>query len=179
VGKRQESAKPASAALRPALFGVPPELQGAFIGRQIASVEPLWSDRFSPNMAIFPKSNRIIINEQGVFIPQSVLGHNVDIRVEEERVLSGRIRVVISAYPRNKPSRPPRRVDPIDCSRELRWLKEHRQEYMGQWVALDGDRLVAHGTNGREVYEEARQSGVEVPALVKIDPSDELPFGGW
>jgi hypothetical protein len=23
----------------------------------------------------------------------------------------------------------------------LKWIKEHRKEYAGQWVALDGDRL--------------------------------------
>lgn len=70
-------------------------------------------------------------------------------------------------------------MEMLDCTRELRWLKEHRHEYIGQWVALDGDRLVAHGTNGREVYDEARRLGVEVPALVKIEASNELPFGGW
>ena len=71
-----------------------------------------------------------------------------------------------------------RKVDLIDCSSELQWLKEHREEYVGQWVALDGDRLLAHGTNAREVYDKARSLGVSVPAVLKIEP-DELPFGGW
>ena len=72
-----------------------------------------------------------------------------------------------------------RKVDVIDCSRELQWLKEHREEYAGQWVALDGDRLLAHGPDAREVYDKARSLGVRVPAVVRIEPSDELPFGGW
>ena len=67
----------------------------------------------------------------------------------------------------------------IDASEELRWLKEHRHEYIGQWVALDGDRLVAHGTNAREVFQTAREAGVKAPFVEQILPTDELPFGGW
>jgi hypothetical protein len=63
--------------------------------------------------------------------------------------------------------------------KEMRWLAEHRSEYAGQWVALDGDRLLSHGTNAREVFEAARQSGVVLPLFVHIEPADELPFGGW
>jgi hypothetical protein len=65
------------------------------------------------------------------------------------------------------------------ASKELRWLKEHRHEYVGQWVALDGDRLVAHGTNAREVFQEAREAGVKVPFVEQILPTDDMPFGGW
>ena len=72
-----------------------------------------------------------------------------------------------------------RRAPLIDVSREREWLKEHRHEYIGQWVALDGDRLISHGTNAREVSEAARAAGVTTPFLAHIDPDDELPFGGW
>ncbi|MBC7933021.1 MAG: hypothetical protein H7Z38_20860, partial [Rubrivivax sp.] len=37
--------------------------------------------------------------------------------------------------------------------REQRWLEEHREEYLGQWVALEGDLLLASGRDGRAVYE--------------------------
>jgi hypothetical protein len=40
--------------------------------------------------------------------------------------------------------------------REQRWLDEHRDEYLWQWVALEGDRLLAHGPDGRAVYEAAQ-----------------------
>jgi hypothetical protein len=72
-----------------------------------------------------------------------------------------------------------RRVPPIDVSRERQWLKEHRHEYIGQWVALDGDRLISYGANARAVYEAAREAGVQVPFVAHIDPPDQLPFGGW
>jgi hypothetical protein len=34
----------------------------------------------------------------------------------------------------------------FDRSAELRWLDEHAEEYRGQWVALLGSELLAHGT---------------------------------
>jgi hypothetical protein len=37
--------------------------------------------------------------------------------------------------------------------RERRWLDEHREEYLGQWVALEGGRLPANGADGWAVYE--------------------------
>jgi hypothetical protein len=63
--------------------------------------------------------------------------------------------------------------------RERRWLNEHREEYLGQWVALEGDRLLASGPDGQAVYEAAREAGVRAPYLMRIEPRDELPFAGW
>jgi hypothetical protein len=72
-------------------------------------------------------------------------------------------------------------LDGIDIHRirEREWLKEHRSEYAGQYVALDGNNLVSHGTDGRKVYADARQAGVEIPYIVRIEAEDEPPFGGW
>lgn len=63
--------------------------------------------------------------------------------------------------------------------REQRWLDEHRDEYLGQWVALEGDRLLASGRDGRAVYEAARAAGVRAPLLTRVESRDELPFAGW
>lgn len=60
-----------------------------------------------------------------------------------------------------------------------RWLRDHRSEYAGQWVAFDEDQLICHGTNNREVLAEVRQRGVKVPFVTYIEPLDALPFGGW
>jgi hypothetical protein len=72
-----------------------------------------------------------------------------------------------------------RRLPQKSYELEYKWLREHRAEYAGQWVALDGDRLVSHGEDGRKVYAEAREAGVEIPYLVHIEPADAPPFGGW
>ncbi|MDQ3253161.1 MAG: DUF5678 domain-containing protein [Acidobacteriota bacterium] len=63
--------------------------------------------------------------------------------------------------------------------REHAWIEAHRDEYLGQWVALDGDRLIAHGTNAREVYLAAREKGVKAPFLEQMMPSLEPYMGGW
>ncbi len=65
------------------------------------------------------------------------------------------------------------------CIREMEWLSKHRHEYAGEYVALDGDSLVSHGADGREVYRQARAAGVKVPFMAHIEPADALPFGGW
>jgi uncharacterized protein DUF5678 len=63
--------------------------------------------------------------------------------------------------------------------REMRWLREHQAEYAGQWVVVQGDKLIAHGLNAREVAEAAYAAGIEVPFLVHVENGDELPWGGW
>ena|SRR5215813_7602252 len=63
--------------------------------------------------------------------------------------------------------------------REQQWLKDHGAEYAGLWVALDGDRLISSGKDGRQVFDEARKAGIRVPFVVQVDSPDEPPFGGW
>ena len=70
-------------------------------------------------------------------------------------------------------------VDNDRWEREQRWLDEHREEYLGQWVALEGDRLLASGADGRAVYEAARAAGVRAPLVTRVEPRDALPFAGW
>jgi hypothetical protein len=77
------------------------------------------------------------------------------------------------------PEAQPAPAEPIDCTRELQWLAEHRREYAGQWVALDRDRLLAHGANAREVYEAAHQTGSSLPLVVLVEAPDQPAFGGW
>ncbi|MCI0338043.1 MAG: DUF5678 domain-containing protein [Acidobacteria bacterium] len=62
--------------------------------------------------------------------------------------------------------------------RALQWVEEHRDEYLGQWVVLDGNRLISHGPDGKKVYDEARAAGIQIPFLKHII-KEELPFGGW
>ncbi len=61
----------------------------------------------------------------------------------------------------------------------MRWVKEHRAEYAGQWVAVRGDRMLSSGPDGKEVNEEARAAGDERPFVTRVEPADELPFAGW
>jgi hypothetical protein len=63
--------------------------------------------------------------------------------------------------------------------REYKWIAEHQDEFAGQYVALDGDQLISHGANGRQVLAEARKQGVKQPFIARVDSPDDLPFGGW
>jgi hypothetical protein len=61
-----------------------------------------------------------------------------------------------------------------DSTREMKWLREHRREYIGQWVALDGDRLIAHGANAKEVFAAADADGAYLPLITFIEDPDKI-----
>lgn len=130
------------------------------------------SEQLAQNLAVFPKSAGIIQNQYGVYVPNVVLGQDAEVRHEIYRSPSGTVRVTITAYTNRQ--EPSRIVTPIDCSAELRWLTEHRKEYAGQWVALDGDKLIASGPNASLVYEAARESGAALPLVTEVEASDGL-----
>jgi Family of unknown function (DUF5678) len=72
-------------------------------------------------------------------------------------------------------------VKPIpvpDPEPSMRWMNEHAHEYGGQWVALDGDRLISHGENAEEVFAAADADGAYLPLATYIPPADTPPFVG-
>ena len=62
---------------------------------------------------------------------------------------------------------------------EKEWLRAHGQEYSGQWVALNGEELLSHGSDAREVRDEARAKGVQTPLMVHIPDEPNLPSAFW
>jgi len=65
-------------------------------------------------------------------------------------------------------------------ARSIRWLHENREEYSGQWVALDADRLMASGPTAKEVYSKAKAEGVEIPFVELVTDPEPVPStGGW
>ncbi|HKV40801.1 MAG TPA: hypothetical protein VJX67_16425 [Blastocatellia bacterium] len=100
--------------------------------------------------------------------------------IEEARKLSveerRRLRAALEA-PDSKGDDPP---PPFRTThRERAWINEHRDEYLGMWVALDGDKLLAHGADPRQVYLTAREAGVECPYVDRVEPSYDAFMGGW
>ncbi len=63
--------------------------------------------------------------------------------------------------------------------RALKWIDENREEYDGKWVALDGDTLLAHGTDGKKVHAAAQAKGVKTPLMHRVSVKETQPFGGW
>jgi Family of unknown function (DUF5678) len=47
----------------------------------------------------------------------------------------------------------------FDSTLSQRWFEAHRDDYVGQYVALDGDRLLAHGPDGSAVAKTVREFG--------------------
>ena len=65
-------------------------------------------------------------------------------------------------------------------AKSLRWLHENRENYLGQWVALDGDRLIASGPTAKEVYSKAKAEGVVIPFVELVIDQEPVPSsGGW
>jgi len=62
---------------------------------------------------------------------------------------------------------------------ERAWVELHREEFLDQWVALDGGRLISHGADVKKVYDEARQQGINSPYLVRVSQKPEAFMGGW
>jgi len=71
------------------------------------------------------------------------------------------------------------RLPYIDRSREMAWIAAHEEEYAGQWVALDGDRLIAQGDDPIPFKEVARAEGIERPLIVHLRKEFGPFMGGW
>ena len=78
--------------------------------------------------------------------------------------------------------------EPIDERREeLRWLAKERGPYSGEWVALDGPRLVAHGAKLADVSAAAAAAGCGEPSaqelkahfFARVPRDKDVQFGGW
>ena len=57
------------------------------------------------------------------------------------------------------------------------WVLKNREKYMNQWVCLDGDKLIAHGTDALEVHRQAKEAGIVTPYLEHL--VEESDWGGW
>jgi hypothetical protein len=73
-----------------------------------------------------------------------------------------------------------RPVSSRDRSSEMKWLHENRPEYVDQWVAVEGDRLIAANADALQVFSAAKAAGIATPFIVHVVPEDPLPFvPGW
>ncbi|MBI3988769.1 MAG: hypothetical protein HY347_04045 [candidate division NC10 bacterium] len=66
--------------------------------------------------------------------------------------------------------------------RELEWRRMHQQElkqYAGQWVALEGEAIIASGSDLPKVVAEARAKGIMVPYVFYVEAQEkgQITFG--
>lgn len=125
--------------------------------------------------------------EQKVRLLEEILQHEISSTAESNRPLlekldealtrlAARMRSGVMAPEHSvslQTSGSPRRPDPAPA---MEWLRLHSKEYGGQWVALDGGRLIAHGPDAKEVYAAAKADGAYLPLINYIEPADALPF---
>lgn len=63
---------------------------------------------------------------------------------------------------------------------EIAWLKKPDARFLGQWVVIEGNEVIAHASEGKVAYEEARAKGIRSPFLAFVPEPEESPFvGGW
>lgn len=72
-----------------------------------------------------------------------------------------------------------RRRDPEKGQLAIAWLKAHADEYAGQHVALDGDRLVGSGKTMRDAKAAADDQGYPEALLVHVPSFEGGAWGGW
>jgi hypothetical protein len=64
-----------------------------------------------------------------------------------------------------------------DRTREMKWIEEHKHEYVGQWVALDGDRLIVASPIRAEISAAIKADGAKLPLIHRItSPDGPLPI---
>ena len=64
-------------------------------------------------------------------------------------------------------------------SPNIEWLKAHRDEVAGKYVALEDGKLIAEGKTLREVDREAKQKSASKPLLTYVAREDEELWAGW
>lgn len=93
---------------------------------------------------------------------------------EEQQKLIDAISVRLKRKPLGKRVQPS--VPYKDRSREHQWLRENSRNYIGQWVVLEGDQLLAHGTNAKEVFAAADATGIDRPLHFFVEDPDLPTF---
>jgi hypothetical protein len=83
---------------------------------------------------------------------------------------------------RGRPAGQARRAQQGRREIEIRWREgntETLRRYAGEWIALEGERIIAHGPNAARVAEDARNAGVAVPYLFRVESGLEeiVPIG--
>jgi len=68
----------------------------------------------------------------------------------------------------------------IKRQKSIVWIRTHREEYGGKYVALDGDKLIAVGERYGDALKIARQKGYENAFIGDVLPLDyEGYMGGF
>jgi hypothetical protein len=65
-----------------------------------------------------------------------------------------------------------------DRTREWEWIRQHKDEYAGQWVAFEEGNLIAASLVQMDVVAALKSVQAKHPMIVRIPSPDDLPFIG-
>ena len=88
------------------------------------------------------------------------------------------IQEALALYRKESPM--PVRSAYLERRREMAWIQKPDLRFLGEWIALEGDTVHAHGIDGKAVYKAARAQGIESPFMFHVAEPDPSPFiAGW
>lgn len=61
----------------------------------------------------------------------------------------------------------------------MKWIQEHREEFLYQWVCLDGNELISHGKSAVNVHNEAKAKGIKTPFVERIVKEQKRFSDSW
>ena len=61
--------------------------------------------------------------------------------------------------------------------REMRWLADNRHRYAGQWIAIQGDTLLAAGASAKQVFAKVADQPIP-PLVIRVDDEDRPSRAG-
>jgi hypothetical protein len=67
----------------------------------------------------------------------------------------------------------------VDLSLSRKWLAENQHNYIGKWVVLDGDKLIAASENPSELVKKVKELGIKNPFIQFIEDKSKPFIGGW
>jgi hypothetical protein len=63
--------------------------------------------------------------------------------------------------------------------REWEWRRTHAKilkQFENEWVVLEGEEIIAHGSNAAQVIHEARSRGIRTPYIFFVEPEFDESF---
>lgn len=108
---------------------------------------------------------------------QSELGANAEEQQQFIETLNAALTELRKAKtpPPTANGKPPWQEDHDRAMLSMAWIRQHRKEYGGQWVILDGDRLVAAGNDILALKAAAEAAG-KYSLFGFVEPADAPPF---
>lgn len=108
--------------------------------------------------------------EAGLRAEADALGVSVDVLIAN----------AVNAYLREGTPYAARQAPSRDRAAEMTWASHPDAQFSGKWVVLQGDHVVASGSDPKQLYEEVRAKGDSSPFLIFVSPDEHEPFaGGW